>query len=323
MKILSEHMIRIPESDLILVMSKSRKSLTDLWLKPRLRLIGYLVISVLIILVSILSMATYLVGRIHAADKKRIAAMHQVENTNKLASIGRLASGVAHEINNPLAIINQKTGLIMDLITLNSNLSPDGRLVSLTGDILEAVKRCGSITRRLLDFARHMETSIQPVNITEVAEQVLAFLKKEAEHRNIKITVKTGNPAQGFECDRGSLQQIFLNLFNNAFAAMNDGGELKVFTDYNHTKNVIITISDNGKGISRDDIHKIFEPFFSSGTTHESTGLGLSITYGLIKEMGGDILVKSKPGKGTQFTLVLPLKAVQTETTDNRIVSAL
>lgn len=299
---------KIPASSLIIVQVKSKKWLTDLWLKPRLKLIGYLIISIILILLSIMGMASYLVGRIHSADRKRTEALHHAEYANKLASIGRLASGVAHEINNPLAIINQKTGLIMDLFALKKDFSLEDRLILLAKDVLDAVRRCSSITRRLLDFARHMEPSIESVNIGEVIGQVLAFHEKEAERRCIIISVDNQGPVLDFECDRGSLQQIFLNLFSNAFAAMEDGGKLNILIRFKDNENVTIKVSDNGSGISDDDIDKIFEPFYSSRNDHYGTGLGLSITYGLITEIGGKIMVKSKIGKGTTFTLTLPLK---------------
>ncbi|MCK5695750.1 MAG: hypothetical protein KAH62_03970 [Desulfobacula sp.] len=300
---------RVTGTSLILVLVKSKKKLTDLWLKPRLKLIGYLFVSIILILLSIMGLATLLVGRIHSADKKRLKALHHAGYTNKLASIGRLASGVAHEINNPLAIINQKTGLIMDLVTLKKELSSDERLMPLANDVLDAVNRCSTITRRLLDFARHMEPSIETVNIEEVIGHVLAFHKKEAKHRSISISVDSPDSIPEFKCDRGSLQQIFLNLVNNAFAAMKDDGRLDIGIKLNKKKAVVITVADTGSGISEDDIHNIFEPFYSSKDKHWGTGLGLSITYGLIKEIGGDIMVKSKIGKGTSFTLILPITA--------------
>jgi len=291
----------------IVMLVKSEKWLTSLYFKPRLKLAGYLVISIFLIIVSIMGLATYLVGRIHTADRKRIEALRHAEYANKLASIGRLASGVAHEINNPLAIINQKTGLIMDLFTLQKEFSADERLLGLTKDILDAVTRCGTITRGLLDFARHMEPSIQPVNLKTVIGQVLTFLEKEAERSGISILVDTGGAVQEVESDRGSLQQIFLNLFENAFAAMADGGQLKVVIRFTPEKKVEIMVSDNGVGISEDVIGQIFEPFYSSKDDHWGTGHGLSITYGLVKEISGDIRVKSQLGKGTCFTLTLPL----------------
>ncbi|MCK5312111.1 MAG: hypothetical protein KAJ62_08375 [Desulfobacteraceae bacterium] len=303
---------RIPNSSLILVRIMSKKRITDLWLKPRLHLVGYLIVSIVVIILSIMGMATFLVGRIHAADKKRTEILHHAEYKNKLASIGRLSSGVAHEINNPLAIIDQKTGLIMDMFSSGKDFSTEERLIPLTNDVFDAVKRCGAITRRLLDFAQHTEPSIETVNIEEVIEQMLAFLKKEAERQNITISVNSKGSIPNFECDRGSLQQIFLNLFDNAFAAMENGGQLDIFVEFKKKENLTIIVSDTGSGIAQEDITKIFEPFYSSKNDHWGTGLGLSITYGLVKEIGGDIMVKSKIGKGTRFTITIPLKVEDT-----------
>jgi signal transduction histidine kinase len=298
----------IPNSRLHFVLIKSEKWLTDLWFKPRFKLIGYLGVSIALILLSIMGTATYLVGRIHAADQKRTEAIHSAEYANKLASIGRLATGVAHEINNPLAIINQKTGLIMDLLTLKGGASTDERLIPLAENVLDAVKRCGTITRRLLDFTRDMEPIIKPVDLGEVLGQMLAFLEKEAQRRNITIIVENRVSIPEVECDRGSLQQIFFNLFDNAFGAMKDGGHLDIRVESRKDKTVTINVCDDGSGIAEEDIHKIFEPFFSTKDHHWGKGLGLYITYGLVKELGGDIRVKSRRGEGTCFTLTLPLK---------------
>ncbi len=299
---------KIPNSDNFFILAKSEKWITDLYFSPRIKLLGYLAASIILILLSIMGTATYLVGRIHAADKKRLELLRQTEYTSKLASIGRLSSGVAHEINNPLAIINQKTGLILDLIALNKETPSDPRIESLSTDVLEAVKRCGSITQQLLDFSRDMETDIQRVNIKEVIELTLAFIEKEAERRQIKIILKDNKHIPDFESNRGNLQQIFLNLFENAFAAMEDGGKLKIDLIYAKSDQIKIVITDNGPPIDLDDIGKIFEPFYSSKNKHWGTGLGLSITYGLIQEIGGKISVKSDKDNGTSFTLVLPFK---------------
>lgn len=303
----------IPDLSFTLVMVKSKKGITDLWLRPRLQLVGYLSVSIVLILLSILGTSTYLVGRIHAANRKRIEALHHAEHAKKLASIGRLASGVAHEINNPLAIINQKTGLILDLFTLKKEFYSDERLIPLANHVLDAVKRCGTITRRLLDFARHMEPSIEPVNVKEVIDQVLAFLEKEAQRRSIAIDLDIQTNVPLFECDKGSLQQIFLNLVENAFAAMEDGGQLAISVKLKTKEKLILIFSDNGCGISEEDVAKIFEPFHSSKNNQWGTGLGLSITYGLVKELEGDIMVKSRIGKGSRFILTLPLKPVKIE----------
>ena len=298
---------KIPNTDLVVIQLRSQKWLTNLWLHPRIKLMGYMGFSVIFIILSIIGMATFLVGRIHAADRKRLEALHHEEHANRLASIGRLASGVAHEINNPLDIINQKAGLIIDLLSLEDHPAADPRLVPLAHDVIDAVRRCGTITRQLLDFARHMEPEIEQVHIKEVVDQVLALLGEEANSRNIQIKVTPQTPSPRLECDRGSLQQIFLNLVENALAAMDDGGQLKIDIRYPKYRSLRIILADTGKGIPESELNKIFEPFYSSRNDGWGAGLGLAITYGLVKDMGGDISVKSKLDKGTTFTISLPL----------------
>jgi signal transduction histidine kinase len=299
----------ITDTSLTLMIVKPTSEMMALWYKPRMKLIGLLALSITLVLLAILGMATYLVNRIHAADQKRIAALHQVEYTNKLASLGRLASGVAHEINNPLAIIDQKAGLIKDLFTMHGTYAADEKLMGLITGVLSSVERAGSITRQLLNFARHMDTHIERFDLGEMMRDLVGLLKKDAEFRCIEISLEL--PAQKIvlESDQGSLQQICLNLINNAFAAMQGGGKLDITVDINEREKVSIVVADNGHGIPHEDLRRIFEPFFSTRSGQQGTGLGLSITYGLVQGMGGDIAVESKFGEGTRFIITLPLKS--------------
>lgn len=298
----------IPDSSLILIMVKNKDRFTALWAKPRFKLFGYLVVSILVILISIMGMATYLVGRIHTADQKRVRALHQSGYANKLASIGRLASGMAHEINNPLAIINQKTGLMLDLMDVQKAHPSDGRLPALANDVLKAVERCGTITQRLLDFTKSMDPSKEYVDINQIVSQVLTFFRQQAHEQGITISFDKKREDVLFFCDKGGLQQIMLNLINNAVAAMDKGGALNITLKFQKKKGAIIIVSDTGCGIPHEDIHNIFEPFFTVKENRSGTGLGLYVTYGIIREMGGEIFVESMPGKGTTFTIKLPAR---------------
>ena len=300
----------LPETPLILMVIKQKNELMKPWYETRMDLIWYLAISVTVIIIWILGMATYLVSRLHIADQKRVRNLHMVEYSGKMASIGRLAAGVAHEINNPLAIINEKAGLIKDMFTYNDKYAKDGKLIGIVDAILSSVERCGRITRRLLRFARHMDVSIQPINLEEVISEVLGFLGKEAEYRSIDVSLDVSVDIPRFESDRGKLQQIFLNIINNAFAAMSDGGRLEIKARLKNENFVSVDISDNGCGIPESDLKRVFEPFFSTKGDAGGTGLGLSITYGLVQEIEGEIKVESKEGVGTTFTVTLPLKAV-------------
>jgi len=303
----------IANTPFILMIVKQKRELMKLWRKTRLELLGFLVVSITIILGVILGGATYLVNRVYLADQRRIMTLHEVEYANKMASIGRLASGVAHEINNPLAIINEKAGLIKDLITFKKNSTKDPKLIGLVDSVLSSVERCGKITKRLLGFAQHMDVSVQPIKLDEIIHDVLGFLDKEAEYRSIEVSVEIPNDIPQLESDRGKLQQIFLNVINNAFAAMSDGGHLDITARCEDKDFISATITDNGCGIPEEDLDRAFEPFFSTKTKKSGTGLGLSITYGLVQEIGGMISVKSEVGKGTSFIITLPLKMEQKE----------
>ena len=136
---------------------------------------------------------------------------------------------------------------------------------------------------------------------------MLGFLEKEAEYRSIAVSVKV-NDVPVFEIDRGKLQQVFLNLLNNAFAAMDDGGHLDITAECKKKGLVSVTVADDGCGIPETDIKQILEPFFSTKTGQGGTGLGLSITYGLVQELGGIIIVESQEGKGSVFTVTLPVQ---------------
>ncbi|MEE4242983.1 MAG: ATP-binding protein [Desulfopila sp.] len=300
----------IPDTPYILIVLKEKEELIKVWKGTRLRLIGFLVVSIVVILLVILGVSTYMVNNMYTLDQRRLAALHKVEYSNKLASIGRLAAGIAHEINNPLAIINEKAGLIKDLFTYTKTYQNDEKIIAPLTSIISSVERCGKITRRLLGFARHIDDSvIDTVDVVAVIEEVLSFLKKEAEYRSIAIKVEIADQIPPLQCDRGKLQQIFLNIVNNAFAAMDVGGKLDIKVSYDSQERILVKVRDNGYGISQEDIGKIFEPFFSTKKGSGGTGLGLSVTYGLVQEIGGKIGVESVVGEGTTFTVALPLTA--------------
>lgn len=299
----------IEDTPFILMIVKAKAELMKPWHTTRLQLIGFLAGSVTVILLVILGVATYLVNGVFVADQKRVTMLHQVEYSNKMATIGRLAAGVAHEINNPLAVINEKAGLIKDLFTMKEQCAKDEKLLSLVDSVLSSVDRCAAITRRLLSFMRSSEVTIKPLRIGEVLTEVFSFLGKEAEYRSIEVSLLMPEEMPLIESDRGRLQEIFLNIINNAFAAISDGGHVKVEVKPENESVFSVTITDDGCGIPEQDLHRVFEPFFSTKTNRGGTGLGLSITSGLVQELGGEIGVRSEVGKGTSFTVRLPFQS--------------
>ena len=306
----------IPDTPFILMVVKQKTELMKPWDNTRKELIGFLLISITFILLVIFGGTTYLVNRIYVADQELIMTLHEVEYSNKMASIGRLAAGVAHEINIPLAVINEKAGLIKDLLTIKKEYGKDNTLAGSIDVILSSVQRCGRITKRLLGFARHMDVSIQSIHVEEMVQEVLEFLHKEAEYRAIAISLNISDGIPKIETDAGKLQQVLLNIMNNAFTAMENGGHLDITAEMAGQEMVSITIADDGCGIPEANLKRVFEPFFSTNPGEGGTGLGLSITYGLVRELGGSIDVKSKVGKGTAFTLALPLAIGEKEKMD-------
>jgi signal transduction histidine kinase len=234
--------------------------------------------------------------------------MAVMEQNCQMASIGQLAAGVAHEINNPLALINETAGYVKDLFVIKKQYSKDDALLENIDYILEAVERCGTITKQLLGFSRKYDVKIQRVNLNEVISDVLNFHNKEAEYRNINVSVDVPEDIPEIETDRGKLQQILVNLINNAFQALDNGCSLAIQASNEGSDKVRITISDSGCGMPAAHLAKIFDPFFTTKERDQGTGLGLAITYGLVKKLHGTIFVESKENVGTTFTITLPFK---------------
>jgi len=297
----------------ILMLVKNKEELMRPWYKTRLQLMGFLAGSITIILVVILGVATFLVNKIYLADQKRLSMLHQVEYSNKMATIGRLAAGVAHEINNPLAVINEKAGLIKDLFSMKEEWAKNEKLMNTINAVLSSVERCAIITRRLLGFMRNTGVATEPIHLKETIQEVLAFLGKEAEYRSFHVAVRVDDDVPLIVSDRGRLQEIFLNVINNSFAAMQDGGHLDVTVKRHKQDMVSVRIRDDGCGIPKADLERVFEPFFSTKAGKGGTGLGLSITSGLVQELGGEIRVESEVGQGTAFTVLLPIRPKEKE----------
>ena len=298
----------IERTPFILMIVAQRDALMKNWLSARRDLIWFLVGSVVVILLVIFWGSIYMVNRIREADLKRDAFLHNVEYTNKMASIGRLATGVAHEINNPLAIINEKAGLLKDLALLTEDFPQKEKIIKNIDSLISNVERCSTITHRLLGFAKRMDVSMETINLELLIREVLGFLEKEASYRNISVQFHIPEDFPSIQSDRGQLQQVFLNIINNAFAAMKEGGRIDIsMREERDVDAVAVTIKDNGHGISKEDLPRIFEPFFTT-KKEGGVGLGLSITYGIVEKLGGRISVESTVGQGTEFTVLLPAK---------------
>lgn len=294
----------------ILVAVKPRGEVLRSWYTLKTELFLIFVASVVVIFLVVFKLTDMFVKRIEESDYRRELAYHDMEYTNKLATIGRLAAGIAHEINNPMAIINEKAGLMGDLIGSMSQFPNKEKFLLLTESIRQSVDRCSTITHRLLGFARRMDVEIEVIDLNEVILEVIGFLENEALHHNVDVRLQLADDLPQISSDHGQLQQIFLNILNNAFSAVEDGG-MVVITTWEHDADTVgVSVEDNGIGMSEETRSHIFEPFFSTREGY-GTGLGLSITYGIIKKLGGNIEVQSKEEEGTTFTVFLPKKAGQ------------
>ncbi|MBK5225675.1 MAG: two-component sensor histidine kinase [Thermoleophilia bacterium] len=294
----------------ILVLERRGYVYGDTWNQFQMQFIAIVVACALLALYIMFRVTRAMVSMIKRADERRDEMLAEAQHTAKLASVGQLAAGVAHEINNPLAIINEKIGLIRDLTEYSEDFPQRDRFLVLTDGAASAVKRCKDITHRLLGFARRMEVEKEKLHINDVIREVVSFVEKEALYRDIKLDLVLDDTLPRIESDRGHLQQIFLNILNNALDAVEKNGTVTIATMAKKPRTVRTIITDTGPGIPQNVIKHIFEPFFTTKIKNEAsgTGLGLSITYGIVKKLCGHISVESSPGEGAKFIIDFPIE---------------
>jgi signal transduction histidine kinase len=227
----------------------------------------------------------------------------------KLASIGLLAAGVAHELNNPLGSIIGFTHLLREKIT-SPDLSADTKLSKIeefSSIILGEAERAKTIVQNLLDFSRQSDSQLAPTDINHLIRHTLSLLEKQVTFQKIKIYQRLSGRLPNVLCDANQLQQVFTNIMQNAGEAMLDGGILVVSTvPEEYSRMVRIVFSDTGCGIPKEDLPNIFDPFFTTKKRVWGTGMGLSISHGIVQKIKGTIEAESEPGKGTTFTIKLP-----------------
>jgi signal transduction histidine kinase len=247
-------------------------------------------------------------SRLYEAEVAKADALEKVEDVNRLVSLGRLAAGVAHEINNPLAVIKESAGYIQDLLDAGGDEERNGEFREPAEAITESVRRCAAISRQLLSFARPADRCSDRVDLEVLIGKVLRFHDKEAEFRNVSISTSVDDDARFVQADPGKLQQVLLNLVINAFDAMPEGGQIAIRVSKSGPETIGIEVADTGHGIPPEALKSVFEPFFTTKSEGAGTGLGLSITYGIVNRMGGAISVESKVGKGAVFRVELPVE---------------
>jgi two-component system NtrC family sensor kinase len=250
----------------------------------------------------------------------------QLIQSSKLAAVGELAAGIAHELNNPLAGIYAflqvfaQTLRSRDLkeLTDEEKHGFEENLVHVEREI----QRCKSIIGSLLTFAHASEKEYEPVDANQVLQNALTLMQSNLNKNTVRVETRFSDTLVPVIGDANELQQVFLNIIVNAGKAMPDGGDLLVVTSNRPDDSVVcVAISDTGTGIEADIIDKIFDPFFTTGKPGEGTGLGLSISYGIVRDHNGKILVDSCPDEGTTFSILLPM-ADTTNSEEGGIVQA-
>jgi PAS domain S-box-containing protein len=234
--------------------------------------------------------------------EKRLQETHlQLVSSEKMASLGKLAAGIAHEINNPLG------GILIYASLMAEDLPEDDTKRGDLARIVQEASRCKDIVKSLLEFARQTEPKMEPTDINRAITDGLFFLENQALFHNIKI-IKNLDPFLPFVRGNASqLKQVLINIIVNAAEAMHGTGTLTI-TSYPSPdrKGIILEFTDTGEGISEENLTRIFDPFFTTKEVGKGTGLGLATSYGIVEDHGGRIGVKSKVGEGTTFTIELP-----------------
>jgi two-component system NtrC family sensor kinase len=233
-------------------------------------------------------------------ELERIQA--QLIRSEKLASLGELVAGIAHEINNPL------TGILVFSSLIKNDSRLDTALKSDIDMVIQETERCATIVKGLLDFSRESVPQKTCTSLNGILDASLALVKNQALFQNISIVLDYSQEIPEILADPHQLEQVFINILLNASHAMSTGGILRIVTEFAADRNsVVVKIADTGCGIPEENLAKIFDPFFTTKET-SGTGLGLSVSYGIINSHGGSIEVESSVGVGTAFTIHLPIK---------------
>jgi two-component system NtrC family sensor kinase len=226
----------------------------------------------------------------------------RVAQSERLASLGLLAAGVAHEINNPLGGI-----LALTALTLEDVKADDPNRENLE-EVVKQTQRCRDIVKGLLEFARHSEVNMELVDLNKILQDTLSLVSKQAQFLNVTVVRNWDLQLPPVMADKSQLQQVFMNILVNAVQAMEEKGTITLTTRPSAPDNSVeVLISDTGRGMPLEKIDHIFDPIFTTKGSWQGTGLGLSIAYGIITSHRGSISVKSEVGKGCTFTIRLPV----------------
>lgn len=241
-----------------------------------------------------------------AIDKARMIEQQKSQydqlalHTEKLSALGRMAAGIAHEINNPLA------GILLFSSRMRKKVTEGGLIKDGLDIIIQETQRCKGIIQDLLEFSRDKEPEKAATSINDIIEKALSILENEFHLHHITVEKDLSGDMPPVLLDVNLMQQVFVNLFINAVESIQKNGVIRIRSNVNRKGEVVrVEVEDSGSGIPPDDVAKIFEPFFS--TKNNGTGLGLAVSYGIVKKHRGNIQVSSRLGEGTLFTVEIPL----------------
>jgi two-component system NtrC family sensor kinase len=241
--------------------------------------------------------------KVRQRTEELVAMQARVAQSERLASLGMLAAGVAHEVNNPLGGILALTGLTVE------DMAEDDPNRENLEEVIRQTERCRDIVKGLLDFSRQSKSHTELVDLNKVLEDTLFLITKQALFFNIKLVQNLVPDLPRVMADGSQFQQVFMNILMNAVQAMDERGVITIVTRRGTPDCVEVAISDTGQGIPPDQIDRIFDPFFTTKASGKGTGLGLSIAYGIVTTHGGSISVRSEVGKGSTFTIRMPIAA--------------
>ncbi|WP_165177288.1 PAS domain-containing sensor histidine kinase [Desulfovibrio sp. ZJ369] len=252
----------------------------------------------------------HLVSTLADFDQKQAHIDARMLQSSKMAALGKMAAGVAHEVNNPLMLIQENAGWIRDLLDDESpeRMKNYQEILESTAKIEQHVVRAKGITQRMLGFGRRMNPSHMEILLSALADQAVEMLKTEAANRNIAISKEYDPQLPVILSDPAQLEQVFINIIDNAIDAVGKDGKLTIRTEACGA-GARITFTDSGPGMDEETLKRIFDPFFTTKKVGEGTGLGLAICYTILEKLGGRIEVSSRPGEGTSFCITLPHEA--------------
>ena len=276
--------------------------------RARLMLVGILVLALTVLVLLVARRTSRIVSQLEAADTSKVDLQGQLFNAAKLASVGEMAAGVAHEINNPLAIVYEEAGMMRDILDpqFEQDLNPDDFRERLE-TIMAASIRGRTITRKLMAFARKHDEERELADINLILDNALSIKETEFKVSNVEVRREYAEALPPVLVNLNQMEQVLLNLLNNARDAMAGPGHITVRSRLEGGC-VCFDVEDSGCGMSAEQMERVFFPFFTTKGVGRGTGLGLSISYGIIKSLGGRIEVNSEQGAGTTFTVMFPVK---------------